>query len=168
MASFLDYEVFDTNGVPATMRIPITTQAADTAVVDYAAAVGTALFGTTKLLIGGVKRVNLVITDLGFETAVSDNSDSRQKWQATMHDGSGNNFRFSMPTRNEISSLIVGGSGYLGNISTSPFTTVLAALLDVSGDVHMVNTLTDLVAASWSPVISTVLSRKRPRIGGVR
>lgn len=168
MASFLDFTVVDSKGSPSTMRIPITDQAVPADVVTYATAVAAAIFGAGKLSLGGYKSVSLVIPDVIASLAAVAGTEIRNKWQATMLLAGLPVSRFSIPARNPLDSLIVAGTGIAGDLSQSPFTSALAALIASGGAVHMLEADEDSVITAWAPVLAQTRARKRPRVGGTR
>jgi hypothetical protein len=168
MPSFLNFNIQASNAETGRMRIPITTQTVPTPVSDYASAVIAAAIGTgSHLMFGGYTSVSLEIVLPGVSASPVAECDIRNKWQATMIDASGDIFRFGMPTRNPLKTLLSFSRGIVGDSSLTAFTATVAALVGAS-TVHMVNPETNALLSEWGPVLSNTRSRKRPRQGGSR
>lgn len=163
-ATYIEFDVVDLRGAHSKMRIRITDQALPTGVSAYANQIASDMFGAGLPSVGGLAGANLVITGAATPIVASSFSDVRQKWAANVPAADGEAFKFGIPARDGLESLLVGGKGIVADLSNTAFTAVLADLQG-GGAIHWLSNDQGSVALDWDSILSTTRNRKRPRAG---
>ena len=166
MASFVVFDVTDSEGRTSPWRMRVTDRSVDTDLQDFVDNVATAAFGATKPIGGSLTNVKLEVGALHAPIAGGVDSDVRDNWQARMLTALSANYRMGIPARNLLPGLISSGSLILADLSAAAWSDLLTAL--TTGTVKVENDKTGDEATDWGPVIAQVRARKRPRVGGKR